>query len=98
MKTALQQAIDRLEGKISDRKQKAIGKPKKEKDFLQEEIHAIRECINDIKELLPTEREQIEKAFMDGQENLSLEYGGLSDMAVQLTDYYNKTYGNETQI
>jgi hypothetical protein len=57
-----------MEQKKSDRKIQAKGQSKKEKDFLQEEIYAIRECIESATALLPTEREVIEEAYQAGME------------------------------
>jgi hypothetical protein len=74
-KTPLQQLIAQMEQKKSDRKIQAKGQSKKEKDFLQEEIYAISECIESATALLPTEREVIEDVWCDGNDG----YGAAAD-------------------
>jgi hypothetical protein len=87
MKTPIQQLIAQMEQKIADRKIKAKAQSKKEKDFLQEEIYAIRECIESAVALLPTEREVIEEAYDEGRED------GVENI-VKISDYFTTKFND----
>lgn len=82
-KTALQQAIE------------AIREIRKKISFAEQAhtigtLAAIEHICN---ELLPTERQQIEDAFRDGDADRGLYERGRSAKYVNGTDYYEQTYG-----
>ena len=82
MKTALSTAIEQIQ---------------KERDYLKIDPFlidaAFMQCINIMKELLPTEREQIENAYGDGYRDGV----DLDESFENSQHYYNKTYGNESE-
>jgi hypothetical protein len=83
MKTALQQAIDLIQIKIQ-----AIEGLVEYSDCVSPVLRVLRQLKREMVDILPAEQHSIERAYAQGTFN---EHHSA-------TDYYNKTYNNETRI
>lgn len=92
MKTALQQYIDRLEEMLQAEIKKGEFWKDKSGPWLSHSnttVNTLRNTISEAKQFLPTERQIIEDAFIEGR------FSAASSDTRKGTDYFNQTFNTQ---